>query len=331
MRIKVLGAGSWGTALALVLYQNGHNVSMWTWDSMHAEKLMAEGENKAYLPGIPLPQDINISSNLSGVASAEMVLFSVPSHAVNQVAQQVKEFLRPETIIISTGKGFYSDNQLRLSQVIQKHLPDNPLAVLSGPTHAEEVGRALPTAIVLAGTDNKLLQKVQDVFMNNKFRVYTNNDVIGVEIGGAVKNVIALGAGIIEGLGLGDNAKAALITRGLVEIIRLGTAMGAQKETFTGLAGLGDLIVTCGSVHSRNFRAGKEIGKGRPWNQVLEDMGMVVEGVYATENTYKLAKKYNVEMPITEQMYALLYEGRSPQDAMWALLTRSKTQEILLR
>ncbi len=328
MRIKVLGAGSWGTALALLLHNNGHNVSVWNWDEKHTAQMLADRENKAYLPGVPLPSDMSISSDLSELTEAEMILFVVPSHALNDVAAQAKQYIKPQTIIISAAKGFHSEGQLRLSQVIAQYLPHNPLAVLSGPTHAEEVGRALPTAIVLAGKDNDMLLKVQDIFMNNKFRVYTNSDIIGVEIGGAVKNVIALGAGIIEGLGLGDNSKAALITRGLAEIIRLGEAMGAKKETFSGLAGLGDLVVTAGSRHSRNFRAGTLIGQGNPWKEVLQQIGMVVEGVYSTENTYKLAQKYQVEMPITEQMYAILYEDKSPEEAMWALLTRSKKDEI---
>lgn len=329
MRIKVLGAGSWGTALALLLHGNGHNVSLWSWDITHVERLLAEGENRSFMPGISLPPEMLISSHLSGVASADIVVMSVPSHAVKEVALQIKEYISPSTIIVNTAKGFYPEDQSRLSQVIKGALPENPLCVLSGPSHAEEVARNLPTTIVLAGSDDDILQKVQDIFMSTYFRVYTNHDIIGVEVGGAVKNVIALGAGVCEGLGLGDNAKAALITRGLAEITRLGVAMGADTSTFAGLAGLGDLVVTCGSNHSRNRRAGIEIGKGRPWNQVLEDMGMVVEGVYATENTYKLAQKYNIEMPITEQIYYMLYEGRSPQDAIWALMTRSKTQEVL--
>lgn len=327
MRIKVLGAGSWGTALALLLYGNGHNVVLWSWDQVHVEKLLAEGENKAFLPGVSLPSDMPITSHISGVSSADMVVISVPSHAVHQVVGQIKDYIHPNTIIVNTAKGFYADGQLRLTEVIRRDLPDNPLVVLSGPSHAEEVARNLPAAVVVAGDDDKILNKVQDVFMNNFFRVYTNHDVIGVEIGGAVKNIIALGVGIAEGLQIGDNAEAALITRGLSEISRLGIAMGAKAETFSGLAGLGDLVVTCNSDHSRNRRAGIEIGKGRPWNQVLEDMGMVVEGVYATENTYKLAQRYNVEMPITQQMYALLYEGRSPQEVIWFLMTRSKTKE----
>jgi len=241
----------------------------------------------------------------------------------------MKEYISPNTIIVNVAKGFYQEDQRRLSEIIHEILPENPVLVLSGPSHAEEVSVGLPTTIVLAGEDEELLVRIQDVFMATNFRVYTNTDIVGVETGGAVKNVIAMATGIANGLGLGDNAQAALITRGLAEITRLATALGAKPETLSGLAGLGDLVVTCSSRHSRNRRAGIEIGKGRPWNQVVEDMGMVVEGVYATENTYKLAQKYNIEMPITEQVYRILYEGRSAKDALWALLTRSKTQERL--
>jgi len=326
MRIKILGAGGWGTALALLLYQNGHNVSLWSWDPLHVEKMLRDGENKDFLPGVQLPPDLLVSPHMSGVAGAEMVIFAVPSQAVGQVAEQAKQYINPKSVIINVAKGFFPD-QRRLSEVICGYLPENPFAVISGPSHAEEVARNLPTTVVTAGHDNDTCLLVQDVFMNNNFRVYTNNDLLGVEIGGAVKNIIALGAGISDGLGIGDNAKAALMTRGLAEIVRFGTAMGASPATFSGLAGLGDLIVTCTSYHSRNFRAGREIGKGRPWNQVVEDMNMVVEGVYATEATYKIAQRYQVEMPITEQIYHLLYDGRSPKEAMWALMTRAKTAE----
>ena len=291
---------------------------------------MRDGENKTFLPGVALPADLLITPHLSGVASADMVVFAVPSHAVQSVAAEAKEFIRRETVVVNAGKGFDPHGR-RLSEVIQEVLPLNPYVTISGPSHAEEVARNKPTTVVVAGLDLSMCHKVQDVFMNNVFRVYTNQDLVGVEIGGAVKNIIALGVGIIEGLDLGDNAKAALITRGLAEIMRLGVALGADPTTFAGLAGVGDLVVTCTSHHSRNFRAGIEIGKGRPWNQVVEEMCMVVEGVFATESTFKLAKRHGVDMPITEQIYYLLYEGRTPHEAMWALMTRSKAAgEILL-
>ncbi|MCL2496366.1 MAG: NAD(P)-dependent glycerol-3-phosphate dehydrogenase [Clostridiales bacterium] len=326
MRIKILGAGSWGTALALLLYANGHHVSLWSWDKVHVENLMRDGENSAFLPGAPLPADIPITPHISGVASADMVIFSIPSPAVQSVAEQAREFIKPQAVIVNTGKGFSPDGR-RLSQVIQGVLPQNPYATLSGPSHAEEVARQKPTTVVVAGTDMEICRQVQDIFMNNYFRVYTGKDLIGVEIGGAVKNIIALAVGIVHGLDLGDNAKAAVVTRGLTEIMRLGVALGAEQKTFAGLAGVGDLVVTCTSEHSRNFRAGVQIGKGRPWNQVVEEMCMVVEGVFATESTWRLAREHKVDMPITEQVYRLLYEGRTPQEAMWVLMSRSKTAE----
>ncbi|MEG1997936.1 MAG: NAD(P)H-dependent glycerol-3-phosphate dehydrogenase, partial [Clostridiales bacterium] len=214
MRIKVLGAGSWGTALSLLLYHNGHNVSVWDWDGNHVEEMLRDGENRIFMPGVPLPPDLLISKHISGVASADMVLFSVPSTAIKSVAEQVKEYLNPDAVLVNTAKGFYPEGQKRLSEVIHEVLPDNPCVTISGPSHAEEVARALPATVVVAGGELSVLQLVQDVFMNNAFRVYTNNDIIGVEVGGAVKNIIALGAGIVDGLALGDNAKAALITRG---------------------------------------------------------------------------------------------------------------------
>ncbi|MDO4582203.1 MAG: NAD(P)H-dependent glycerol-3-phosphate dehydrogenase [Bacillota bacterium] len=327
MRIKILGAGSWGTALSLLLYYNGHNVSLWSWDGDHVEALLKDGENKVFLPGVALPPDLLISKHISGVKSAELVVFSVPSPAIKSVAEQAAEFIRPHTVLVSAAKGFVPGGHSRISEVLRQIFPNNPVVTLSGPSHAEEVARNLPTTVVVAGDDPEALQVVQDTFMSSAFRVYTNNDIIGVEVAGAVKNIIALGAGVIDGLGQGDNAKAALITRGLAEITRLGVAMGANPATFSGLAGIGDLVVTCTSHHSRNYRAGREIGHGRPWNQVVDDMAMVVEGVYATEAAYHLAEKYHVDMPITDQIYHMLYEGRSPREAMWALMTRAKAAE----
>ena len=328
MRIKILGAGSWGTALALLLASNGHNVSMWSWDADHAEQMMRDAENKTFLPGIALPTDLLVTPHLSGVASADLVVLAVPSHAVAQVTEQAAQYIKPTAILVNTGKGFAPDGR-RLSEVMQDFLPHNPYVTLSGPSHAEEVAQSLPTTVTVSGPDLAVCHQVQDIFMNNHFRVYTNKDLIGVEIGGAVKNIIAMSVGMAHGMGLGDNAKAALVTRGLTEITRLGMALGAEATTFSGLSGIGDLFVTCASQHSRNFKAGEQIGKGRPWNQVVEEMCMVVEGVFAAESTYHLAQKYGVEMPITEQVYAILYEGRLPKEALWSLMTRSKTEETI--
>ncbi len=329
MRIKVLGAGSWGTALSLLLYNNGHQVSMWSWDKVHVEHLMRDNENAAFLPGIKLPDDLGITPHISGVAAADMVIFAIPSHAVESVAAEAKPYIKPSAILVNVGKGFAPDGR-RLSELIQGVFPNNPYITMGGPSHAEEVARNKPTTVVISSPNMETCREVQDIFMSNDFRVYTNADIIGVEIGSAVKNIIALGAGVAHGMELGDNAKAALITRGLSEIIRLGVALGADAMTFAGLAGVGDLIVTCTSEHSRNFRAGVEIGKGRPWNQVVEEMSMVVEGVFAAESTYRLSQKLNIEMPITEQIYYMLYQGRSPQDAIWALMTRSKTESEII-
>ena len=328
MKIKILGAGSWGTALALLLNDNGHDVSLWSWDSEQVKKIEKESMNKNFLPGIRIPRSITFSDDYSDICESDIILVSVPSQAIHEVMQKVKDLIRPETIIVNTSKGLYTEKGKRLSQVIKETLSDNPVMVLSGPSHAEEVARRLSTAVVLAGDDIALLRKVQDIFMNDYFRVYLNEDITGVEIGGALKNIIALGTGILTGLGLGDNAQAAVMTRGLVEITRFGIAMGAESTTFSGLSGLGDLIVTCGSMHSRNRRAGIEIGKGFPWREVVKNMGMVVEGVYVTEIVYKLAQEMNIEMPITEQIYAMLYEDLPPKLANLNLMTRTKTQEF---
>ena len=327
MKIKVLGAGSWGTALAITLFNNGHDVNLWSRQAEQVAALIAKRENAAYLPGIKIPDGIIISNNLADISEYEMVVLSVPSNAVREVCQKIKPYIRFETVIVNTAKGFELGTLERLSAVIQSELPC-PVVVLSGPSHAEEVARQLTTTVVAAGKDMKYNCLVQDAFMNKFLRVYTNADLVGVEIGGAVKNIIAIGAGILEGLELGDNVQASLITRGLAEITRLGTAMGAELHTFSGLAGLGDLIVTCGSMHSRNHRAGIEIGRGISVEKVLHDMGMVVEGFYATESTYALAEKYHVDLPITIQMYRVLYEGLAPSVAIDNLMGRDKKNEI---
>ena len=327
MRITVLGAGSWGTALACLLARNGHQVKLWNRTEEKAAQLRHDRENKLFLPGIELPAEMEIGSGYELTSGIDYLIFAVPSNAVPENADAIVPYIDPGTVIVNVAKGFAPNSQKRLSEVIRELIPGHPVLTLSGPSHAEEVALNLPTTVVIAGDDAALLQEAQDVFMNDSFRVYQNTDQIGVEVGGAVKNIIALGAGILEGLELGDNARAALMTRGLAETKRLGVAMGAKAETFSGLAGLGDLIVTCTSTHSRNFRAGWEIGRGKPWHQVVEETSMVVEGVYATQATYKLAQKHQVVMPITEQLYKSLYENGSLQEAMRALMTRAKTAE----
>lgn len=325
MRITVYGAGSWGIALTCLLHRNGHEMSLWSWEKEDVERLQANRENKILLPGIKLADDIIISNDYSVSQGSDLVVMAVPSHATVNVAKAAAPYIKKDAIIVNVAKGFH--NQERLSVVIRQMIPGNAVLTLSGPSHAEDAARNLLTAVVIAGSDTQLLEKAQDAFMNNSFRVYPNTDQIGVEIGGAVKNIIALGSGMLDGLEQGDNAKAALMTRGLAEITRLGIAMGAEAATFSGLAGIGDLIVTCTSQHSRNFRAGREIGRGKPWRQVLAESAMVVEGVNATAAAYELAQKYQVEMPITEQMHKILYEDLDPKIAMHLLMTRAKTYE----
>lgn len=330
MKIKILGSGSWGTALAYQLFKNGNEVGIWSIIPEQVEEFNKTGENKAFLPGVILPPQIKMSLSLDGIEDADWLIISVPSPAVREVAQKIKGKIRPDCVLVNTGKGFFPDNPpIRLSEVIKAELPEHKLVVLSGPSHAEEVGRDLPTAVAVAGCDEATLRRGQDLFMNDNLRVYLNDDIIGVEVGAAVKNVIALGNGIARGLGMGDNTQAALLTRGLAEMTRLGVAMGAKPATFAGLTGIGDLVVTCGSLHSRNLRAGIAIGQGQPWPEVVKNMGMVVEGVYATHNAKALSSLYNVEMPITDQIFEVLTNNKPPREAMYSLMRRDKTSEGL--
>ncbi len=327
-KITILGAGSWGTALYLLLRDNGHRVRLWSWQQSHVAEVLAEHENKQFLPGVPLPSDVEISSDMAEVLTdAEIVIFAVPSHVVRSVARQAAPFIPPESIIVNVAKGFEKDTLLRLSQVLAEELPDHNIVVLSGPSHAEEVARKLPTTVVVSSLSMEAAMEIQSVFMSDYFRVYTNDDLIGVELGGALKNIIALGAGAVEGLGLGDNTKAALMTRGLAEMARLGEAMGAKLMTFAGLTGIGDLIVTCGSMHSRNRRAGILLGQGHSLEDTLKEVGMVVEGVNAVANVHMLRQKYHVSMPISEMIYRVLFEGLDAKEAILTLMTRDKGSE----
>lgn len=330
-RIAVLGAGSWGTALAVLLANNGHKVFIWARDPEQCEKISRTRENHKYLPGISLPHQVTILNDLREVLLVQdLIVLAVPSHSVRELAREISSRISSNTIIVNTAKGFEPKSFIRLSQVLQEELPlfslDN-ITLLSGPSHAEEVGRNLPTAVVVAANNKRVAERIQDIFMNHSFRVYINLDITGVEIAGALKNVIALGTGISDGLGYGDNAKAALITRGLAEITRLGVGLGAEVQTFSGLAGLGDLVVTCTSMHSRNRRAGIQIGQGQALNQVLHNMGMVVEGINTTQAAYHLAHRSGIVMPITEQMFKVLFEGKDPKEAVISLMSRSKTHE----
>jgi len=331
-RIAVLGAGSWGTALAVLLAEKKYQVSLWARREEAAAAINAGGENSQYLPGVKLPENMTISADWEqALHQASLVVLAVPTNSVRQVVRQMKGAIPGQALLVNTAKGLEQDSHLRISQIIGEELGDRQaasrFAVLSGPSHAEEVGQKLPTAVVASAQEIKTAEAVQDYFMAGHFRVYTNLDLPGVEIAGALKNIIALGTGISDGLGFGDNAKAAMITRGLAEIIRLGLAMGAEEKTFAGLAGIGDLVVTCTSRHSRNRRAGMQIGQGQKLADVLKNMGMVVEGVNTTRAAYQLANRHGVEMPITGETYQVLFADKTPREAVVSLMTRSKTHE----
>lgn len=327
MKITVLGSGGWGTALALLLLENGHDVTLWSYREEESAALREKGENPV-LPGVALPRELALTADISCVKDSKVIVLATPSFAVRGTAHQAKPFLDPGAVIVSVSKGVEKDTSLTLTEVIAQEVgEDHPIVALSGPSHAEEVGRGVPTVVVSASKDEKSAKLVQDLFMNERFRVYTTDDVVGVELGAALKNVIALCAGISDGMGFGDNTKAALMTRGLTEIARLGEALGGRKETFAGLAGLGDLIVTCTSMHSRNRRCGIAIGKGTPPEQAVAEMGMVVEGYYAAANAKALADKVGVEMPITQAACRVLYEGRPAREALLELMTRDKKNE----
>ncbi|MDI6812792.1 MAG: NAD(P)H-dependent glycerol-3-phosphate dehydrogenase [Desulfitobacteriaceae bacterium] len=325
-RVAVYGAGSWGTALAVLLAKAGHQVALVGRRAEEMDDLKHRRENVRYLPGVVLPHVLEPTIALEAL-TAELVVFSIPSHALREAARLARPYLLPNAVVVNTAKGLEEGTQARLSEVLQEELPEHPIAVLSGPSHAEEVGRDMPTTVVAAG-ELAVAEYVQDMMMTPKFRVYTNPDVVGVELGGALKNVIALCTGIAEGLGYGDNTKAALMTRGLAEIARLGTAMGGHPLTFAGLAGVGDLIVTCTSKHSRNRRAGVALGQGQPLQQVLVDVGMVVEGVRTTRVARELAATRGISMPIVEEAYRVLFEGADPKIGVSNLMLRGKRHEL---
>ncbi len=330
MKVTVLGAGSWGTTLALVLNQNNHLVTCWSFDKNDIEAIKKSKENKKFLPGITIPDSINFSNDLqASINSAEVIIVAIPSHAVRSVVQSIDLSAKKDLIWVNVAKGIENQTLLRVSQVIEEvgQVSSENIGVLFGPSHAEEVSREIPTAIVSASKSQETATLVQNLFMTPYFRVYANLDIVGVELGGALKNIIAVAAGICDGAGFGDNTKAALITRGLVEISRLGVKMGAKPDTFAGLSGMGDLIVTCMSRHSRNRYVGEQIGKGRTLQEVLDEMVMVAEGVKTTASAYELSQKEGVEMPITGQVYKTLFEGKPPVEAMRNLMTRASKIE----
>lgn len=326
--ICVLGSGSWGTAVAVMLSNIGHNLKLWSWFEDEAIEIAKKRENK-FLPGVFIPKKIECTFDIEKcIDTSDIIISAVPSHASRKLAKKLKGFKLKDKTIVNISKGLEEKTLFRMSEVFKDELGDINIATLSGPTHAEEVGIGIPTTCVAASDDIKTSRLVQDVFMNKNFRVYTNTDLTGVELGGALKNVIALCAGITDGLGFGDNLKAALMTRGIVEISRLGSSMGAKVETFTGLSGLGDLIVTCTSQHSRNRKAGILIGKGKTLQEALDEVKMVVEGVKTANAAYELSKKYGVEMPIVSEAYNVLFNNKDAKVAVSDLMLRNKKNEI---
>lgn len=328
MKVMVLGSGGWGSALAIMLAKNNHDVTLWSFMQEEYENLERDRENKQFLPGVKFPDNLKLTYDMSLAGENQLIVMATPSFAVASTAKALRGYIKKGTIVVNVSKGIDRESGKRLSEVIEDAVADiADVAILSGPSHAEEVGREIPTTVVVASKNRSVAETVQDVFMNENFRVYITPDMVGVELGAALKNVIALAAGVCDGMGLGDNSKAALMTRGLTEMARLGVALGGQSETFAGLAGIGDLIVTCTSMHSRNRRAGILIGEGVSPKEAVEKIGAVVEGYYATQTGMMLAEKAGIEMPITKAAYDILYNNKSPRDMIHALMTRGKKSE----
>lgn len=327
-RISFLGAGSWGTALAIMLAEHDYEVTLWSKVAAEVEMLATYREHKDRLPGVKLPESIVVTSDMeSACKDADMVVLSVASPYVRQTAKEASSLIKDGQIIVNVGKGIEDETLMTLSEVISEEIPHADVAVLSGPSHAEEVSHGVPTTVVVGAASKETAQKVQEVFMSEVFRVYTSSDIIGIELGGSLKNVIALAAGVLDGLGMGDNTKAALMTRGIAEMARLGIAMGGKIETFSGLSGIGDLIVTCTSTHSRNHNAGYYIGKGYTMQEAMDEVKQVVEGVYSAKAALALARKYQVRMPIVEAINDVLFKGLSADDAVTQLITRDRCVE----
>lgn len=327
--ISVLGAGSWGLGLALLLNNNGHNVTVWSVLNDEVVMLQTKREHKRCLPGVRIPDSITISGDTANVINnADVLVLAVASPYTRSTAKLIAPFVKEGQIIVNVAKGVEEHTLLTLCQIVEEEIPQAKVAVLSGPSHAEEVSRGIPTTCVIGAHEKNTAEYLQNIFMSDVFRVYTSPDMLGICIGGALKNVIALAAGIADGLGYGDNTKAALITRGNAEITRLGVAMGANSHTFSGLSGIGDLIVTCASMHSRNRRAGILIGKGYTKDQAMEEVQMVVEGVFSAKAALELSKKYNIEMPIVEQVNKVLFEDKPAAEAVKELMLRDKKIEI---
>ncbi|MCD8076103.1 MAG: NAD(P)-dependent glycerol-3-phosphate dehydrogenase [Lachnospiraceae bacterium] len=322
-KIGVIGAGGWGLALSKLLRENGNDVTLWSFLESDAEQIRKSHELPSKLPGVTIPEQIQVTSDLAvAVRGQELLVMVSPSAVVRETARKMKPLVAEGTVIVNAAKGIEEGSLMTMTDVIEDEIPQAQTAVISGPSHAEEVGRGMPTAIVIGAKDEQTARSLQKLFMSPVFRVYISSDMIGIELGGSLKNVIALAAGIADGMGYGDNAKAALITRGIVEIARLGIKMGGQFETFCGLTGIGDLIVTCASMHSRNRRAGILLGQGYSMEEAMKEVNMVVEGVYSTKSAVALAKKYDVELPIIEQVNKILFEGKNPKETVSALMLR---------
>ena len=327
-RISVIGAGSWGIALANLLAGNGHDVTVWSIMKDEIDMLEQNHEHLDKLPGVKLNDSIKYTTDLEKACKEKDILvLAVPSVYTRSTSHSMAPFITDGQIIVNVAKGVEENTLHTLSEIITEEIPNANVCVLSGPSHAEEVGRGLPTTVVVGSKDQKTAEYLQDTFMNDFFRVYTSSDILGIELGGALKNVVALAAGIADGLGYGDNAKAALITRGISEIARLGIAMGGQFETFCGLTGIGDLIVTCASMHSRNRRAGILIGQGKSAEEAMDEVKMVVEGVYSAKAAMGLSKKYNVDLPIIAEVNKILFENKPPKDVGRCLMNREKKDE----
>lgn len=331
MNVTVLGAGSWGSTLAILLENNGHEVTLWEYKKDYAKYLIKHRENKIFLPGIAIPKSILITHDLlEATENRHLIVIAIPTQYIRSVLKKISKCNYSNTTIVSVAKGIEKDSHATVHQIIMEEIPTIDLqniGVLSGPSHAEEVSRKIPTVVVAASESQATAELIQATFMTSYFRVYSSNDVIGVELGGALKNVIAIGAGIIDGAKFGDNTKAAIMTRGITEISRLGIAMGAQPQTFSGLSGMGDLIVTCMSKHSRNRYVGEQIGAGGKLKDVLKKMDMVAEGVETSKSVYLLAEKYNVEVPISKAVYQILFEEKDPIKITYDLMTREMKPE----
>ena len=327
MKITVLGTGGWGTALSQVLCDNGHTVTLWSHNPEKAEQMSKTRENPL-LPGVKLPESLIFTGSMEQLGQQDLVVFATPSYAVRTTAAKAAPYLRPGTPLVSVSKGVERDTHNLMSQIIEEEVrKDCKVIALSGPSHAEEVGRRIPTGVVAAHPDEAAARLVQDAFMNEYFRVYTSPDIVGVELAAALKNVVALSCGVIDGMGYGDNTKALLMTRAMAEMGRLGEKLGGRRETFAGLAGMGDLIVTCTSMHSRNRRCGILIGQGKSAQEAMEEIGAVVEGYYAADSVRQLAEQAKVEMPIFRCAYEVLYQNKSTQSVVRELMTRARKQE----